>query len=90
MKRGRSTVFACVAVLAAAVVLNDAPYRLIYDTEGERAILNGHRCYVIGESSARMLLFCPELQAPRNRIVAQSDTALQLLGVRESIFAALR
>ena len=86
--RGRSTVFACSAVLAAAVVLNDAPYRLINDTAGERAALNGHRCYVIGESAARVLLFCPDLPPPRNRIVAMNDPALQLLGVRESIFAA--
>jgi len=52
--------------------------------------LNGHRCYVIGESSARMLLFCPGLQPPRNRIVAQNDPSLQLLGVRESIFTPSR
>jgi hypothetical protein len=86
--RGRSTLFACSAVLAAAVLLNDAPYRLIHDTTGERATVSGQRCYVIGESAARVLLFCPDLPPPRNRIVAQNDAALLRLGIRESIFAA--
>src|SRR5262245_40668738 len=86
--RGRSTVVACCAVLAAAVLLNDAPYRLIYDTTGQPATLSGHRCYVIGESVSRVLLFCPDLPPPRNRIVAQNDPALLRLGIRESIFTA--
>ena len=47
---------------------------------------NNH-CYAIGERSDDILLFCPELPAPRNRTVTKGDSELTWLGVKESIFS---
>ena len=88
--RERGSLYACIAVLAVAVIVNDAPYRLVYDTARERVVLDGQRCYAIAEAPARVLLFCPDMDPPRNRIAGASDPALRRTGIEESIFTKTR
>jgi hypothetical protein len=85
-EHGRVSLYACIAVFMVAILMNDAPYRLIHDHNKERVALNGQRCYVIGDNNGRLLLFCPDINPPRNRIVEPYDPSLERLGVRESMF----
>ena len=49
---------------------------------------NGADCYIIGERGDDLLLFCPRLQPPRNRVVKNNATGLERTGIKESIFTA--
>jgi hypothetical protein len=69
-----------------SLVFLDFPYRLIYHADFDRARWNGADCYIIGERRDDLLLFCPELQPPRNRIVKNTAGNVERVGVRESIF----
>jgi hypothetical protein len=76
-------------VTAAALLLLHFPYRLLYFSKTFEAVSwNTVSCYVIGEREADRLLFCPELEAPRSRIVSQGDPAVVSRGVVGSIFTA--
>jgi serine/threonine protein kinase len=84
-----SSLYACIAVFAVAVIVNDLPYRLVRDRLQERVAYNGARCYMAGERADAYLLFCPELSAPRSRIVSRTDAGLTRTGIRESMFEPL-
>jgi hypothetical protein len=74
-------------VTGAAVVLLHFPYRLLYSSKGFEAVSWGKAsCYVIGERDADRLLFCPEIDLPRNRIVNKGDPTVVSRGVVGSIF----
>jgi len=87
---GRPGVYAVAALVAIYVLLNSAPYRVFYNTTVERIERAGQRCYMIGEDQNRLLLNCPDLDPPRNRIVSKSDASLHFVGVKESIFSQRR
>jgi hypothetical protein len=74
------------AIAFLSLVFLDFPYRLIYHAEFDRARWNGADCYIIGERHDDLLLFCPELQPPRNRIVKNSTGNVERVGITESIF----
>jgi Protein kinase domain len=76
------------ATIVLAVAILDYPFRLLnyFGTQFDVARWQNHNCYILGERRDDVLLFCPELQPSRNRIVKNSDTALERTGVRESIF----
>ena len=77
-------------VLCIALGMLHAPYRLLYHNAVFEAVSwNGGRCYILGERAGDVLLFCPLAQPPRNRIIPNGDSALQRLGVRESVFTPL-
>jgi predicted Ser/Thr protein kinase len=67
-----------------------APYRLTVWSEAERVLLNGQRCYLVGQRDEQGLLFCPTQPAPWNRIVRLDDPQLRRDGTRESIFKEVR
>ncbi len=70
-----------------ALVLLDFPYRVIYHAEFDTVRWEGRHCYLLGEREDQYLLFCPDLQAPRNRIVGKDAPGLQHVGARENIFS---
>ena len=74
------------AIVALLVVMADLPYRLFSYSEFERVDYGTDRCYDIGTSADEILIYCPELKPPRNRIIKRSDPALHRLGIVESIF----
>ena len=83
---GAGSLLTLVAVLAAAIVLGDMPYRLFSYSECERVDFGGLRCYDIGQSGDDVLIYCPAAAPPRNRVVKRFDPALRRLGIVESIF----
>ena len=77
-----------VVATCVSIALLNFPYRMLYFNKSFEAVTwkNNH-CYAIGERNADVLLFCPELPAPRNRTVSKDDRDLTWLGVKESIFS---
>ena len=70
-----------------AVLMLDFPYRLLYGHNAfEAAQWKGTRCYILGERGEDVLLFCPLLDPPRNRIVSRRSSELERLGINESLF----
>jgi hypothetical protein len=76
-----------VAVVLLSVLLLDFPYRMLRPTaDFEVAQWRGARCYVLGGRRDDVLLFCPRLEPPRNRVVSSRAEDLKRLGVNELIF----
>jgi Protein kinase domain len=77
-----------VAVLLLSLVLLDFPYRLL--AQGKRSFeavrWSGDSCFILGERQGHLLLFCPEAETPRNRIVRNDDPGLERLGFIKDIF----
>jgi predicted Ser/Thr protein kinase len=76
------------ATIVLALASLDYPFRLLnyWGTQFDVVRWQNQHCYVLGERRDDVLLFCPELQPSRNRIVKNSDTTLERTGMRESIF----
>jgi len=85
----RWTKVSAFVVPALALMLWEAPYRLAYHNAFPRVDLVESRCYELGHRSSNLLLFCPDLEAPRNRIVLESDERVRPRGVVENVFTPL-
>jgi serine/threonine protein kinase len=81
-----ATKLAALMVPVAAIVLWQLPYRLVYQNTFERVDVAGTRCYQLGRNGSDLLLHCPDVPAPRNRVVAANDPLLHRRGVVESMF----
>jgi hypothetical protein len=92
-RRGQRVPPAVRAGAAAVMFLSfaslDFPYRLLLHNEFEAAAWNEQSCYVLGERAEDILLFCPNLAPPRNRVVPLKAGTVQRLGRRESLFTGL-
>jgi hypothetical protein len=76
-----------VLVAISAIILAHFPLRHVtFNDVFEAVAWNDARCYVIGERSDDLLLFCPEIDLPRNRIVRKTDDTVVRLGLTENIF----
>jgi hypothetical protein len=73
------------AAVLIGLALLDFPYRILLHNKFDAVTSNGVYCYKIGDRGDEVLLFCPGLQPPRNRIVSKRTT-LTSTGVTESIF----
>jgi hypothetical protein len=73
------------AVVLLGLALLDFPYRMLLHNQFPAVTWNRDYCYITGERRDDLLLFCPGLQPPRNRIVNRRTT-LTPTGVTESIF----
>jgi hypothetical protein len=79
------TLAACIAIACLHL-----PYRLlIYRNFYEVVQWNELRCSVIGEKASSYLLFCPDVDPPRNRIVDRRDPGLKFVGAQERLFSSL-
>ncbi len=87
---GRSDRGGSVAALAIVTVsvllMNEAPYRILWQNAAPRGSYFGARCYIIGTAREERLLFCPALPPPRNRIVRIDDPGWAGAGIVESVF----
>ena len=81
-----ATKLAALMVPVVAIVLWQLPYRLVYQNTFERVDVAATRCYQLGRSESDLLLHCPDVPAPRNRVVAANDPQLHRRGVVESMF----
>ena len=86
---GRGIMTGGVAVVLLSLLLLDFPYRLLapHKREFEAVTMNADSCFVLGERQAHLLLFCPQADVPRNRIVRADDPNLKRLGFVQDIFA---
>lgn len=75
-----------IAVAVAGFLLWVTPYRVLWHHDFERARFAGARCYVLGENGGQVLLHCPDIAAPRNRVVSANDDRLVREGLIESMF----
>lgn len=89
-RHGRQVPFgmvgAAVAILLLGLLLLHFPYRLLYHAEFDPVEWRGQRCYVLGEKAGNDLLFCPELDPPRNRVVPRSETDRTHVGTKVNPF----
>jgi serine/threonine-protein kinase len=60
------------------------PYRVTWFNEAPRVQYEGQRCFLLGQREENMLLHCPDMAPPRNRVVRAGE--VQRLDVIESIF----
>ena len=70
-------------VLLLALLMAAFPYRLLVKSDMEAARLRGQPCYVFGERSEDVLVFCPGNAPPRSQVVPKTSPDLQRLGVLE-------
>src|SRR5262249_3837821 len=71
------------ALLLFALVV---PYRLLYLNKKERVEFETNRCYIPGVRPGDLLLYCPDVPVPKNRVVSASDPRVRRSHVIESIF----
>ena len=88
--RGGGALTALVAIIVLLLLLNEAPYRILFKNAAPRVVFESMRCYVTGEDHERLLLYCPDSAAPRTRVVTRSDPTLRWTGIVESIFTPSR
>jgi tRNA A-37 threonylcarbamoyl transferase component Bud32 len=82
----RGLVAGGVAVTALSVLFLNFPYRLLTQSQFEAATWRGNACYILGTRGEDWLLFCPELDPPRNKIVSRLSSEVQHAGAIEKIF----
>jgi hypothetical protein len=82
----RGIVLGGTAVALLAVLTLDFPYRIIYHARFPVAVWKGTRCYVLGERTEDVLLFCPPNDPPRSRSMDAQASDLAHQGVTENIF----
>lgn len=70
-------------VLTFAVMV--LPYRISWQNGAERVQWERNRCYQLGTTDSTILLYCPDLAVPRNRVLP-ANTPLIRTGRIESIF----
>jgi hypothetical protein len=75
------------AVFLLAVLLWGGPYRLFFQSDRPRLVLDGERCYRLGEDARGALIYCPGLSQSRVRRIA-GDASVTDTGITESIFTA--
>ena len=78
---------ASVAIVVSILLLNEVPYRILWQNQAPRVSYDGMRCYVIGRSNPELLIFCPDGSPPRNRVVRENDPLIRTTGITESIFS---
>jgi hypothetical protein len=82
------TFVAGAAIMVVTVLHMTAPYRLFFQSKGERVFYESIQCYAVGTRGNNVLIFCPTQDRPWSRLVNRNDPALKLSGTREPIFSA--
>ena len=87
-----------IGLVVFTLVLLALPYRLLRHNEREQVIYGRDTCYVMGQrqvmlggpvavGAQEVLLFCPMLDPPRNRVVRADDRQLVLGGPEQNVFS---
>ena len=84
-----TTLAAGAAVMVVTFFLMTAPYRLFFQSKGERVLYQSQPCYLVGKSGNNAMLFCRTQEPPWSRLVNLNDPALKHTGSRESIFSII-
>jgi hypothetical protein len=62
------------------------PYRLIFHSDFRAAEWQGNACFITAESDEDLLLFCPGLNVPRNRVLPKRSEEVRRLDTTDFIF----
>jgi serine/threonine protein kinase len=79
---------AAVALVSLLALLSQAPYKAMFHNQVPVVVLDGTRCYVLGEQGETLRVFCPSSAVPRVRTVESTRMTLERCGSIENIFAA--
>ena len=75
-----------IGLLTLTALMLETPYRFGWHF-AERVDAAGERCYLLGEAAGDGLIYCPDRNPPRNRVINLSDPAVRRIGTAESIFS---
>jgi hypothetical protein len=73
-------------MLMTAILLCQAPYRIVWKNESRLLDVAGERCYQIGEAADDLLIHCPDRLPPRNRRISRNDPSIRETGITQNIF----
>lgn len=76
------------ALIGVVLVILAVPWRVIREPEFREATWNGRPCFVLGSRDTELLMHCPSLPSPRNRVVSASDPQLVVHDRVSDLFAA--
>jgi hypothetical protein len=74
--------------MALCIVMLVVPYRIIWHNEAQRVTYASETCYLVAQQTDKLLLYCPGVPTPRNRVVGRSDPAVGVSSVVESLFTS--
>jgi hypothetical protein len=87
-RQGSAAVVLAVTVFVlTAFFMHVVPYRMIYRNDFEKVEYEGARCYLIGQRENDGLIYCPDADPPRHRVIAANAPQLRRSGVFESVFS---
>jgi hypothetical protein len=78
-------VLGMIAVAGLALLFHASAWRLLYRNQFRQATFQGQTCYVLARHVDELLVHCPRSPVPRNRVVDQTDTRLELTGRVEKV-----
>jgi len=84
-----TTVAAATVMLLFTFFLMVAPYRLLFQSKGERVSYQSRTCHVVGQRGTQLRLFCPQPGSAWNRLVDAQDPELARTGMTEFIFSSV-
>ena len=74
------------SIMGVLAVLAQAPYKLTVHPERPVVLVDGQRCYLLGERSSDARVYCPGTQEPRVRTVSRLASPITGCGFEENIF----
>lgn len=77
-----------IALTGIILLMLAVPWRVIREPEFREASLNGNPCFVLGAHGTELLVHCPGLPTPRNRVLSASDPRLVVHDRRSDLFTA--
>ena len=77
---------ATISLIVLLAILIQAPYRLTVNTAFPVVLLDGQRCYVLGERESESRVYCPGWQPPRVRTVAGAGARVMRCEYDENVF----
>jgi hypothetical protein len=84
-----TTVAAATVMMLFTFFLMVAPYRLLFQSKGERVSYQSQRCHLVGQRGTQLRLFCPQQGSSWNRLVDAQDSGLVRSGMTEFIFSSV-
>jgi len=84
-----TTVAAATVMMLFTFFLMVAPYRLLFQSKGERVSYQSRTCHVVGQRGTQLRLFCPQPGSAWNRLIDAQDPELVRTGMTEFIFSSV-
>jgi hypothetical protein len=81
-------VLGIVALAGLALLFHAGAWRILYRNEFRQATFENQPCYVLARRVDELLVHCPQMPVPRNRVVGQTDSRLVFTGRVEQLSRA--